>query len=248
MTARATRLTFGFLIALTLAVAVVGRQTVNGQASSKTIWDGVFSAPQAARGRDLFLDNCSECHGPELEGGEHKPLKGAQFWVDWQETTVDYMLRRITKNMPYSDDGSLAGTLGTPAYVDIVAHILNTNGFPAGASDLTPGSSVGIQILKKGGTTELPSNAFVHVVGCLEKGPGADWTLSRGSSPARILEGQTPDGKKPLGDRRYVLKHVSTTLDGTIGHRVTVNAMLMGDAGRDGLNVSQIASVDAVCQ
>ncbi len=96
------------------------------------MWDGVFTAAQAERGRGFYLANCAECHGGNLEGGEKQALKGDRFWADWQETTVDYMLGRISKNMPFSEDGSLAGTLGTPTYVDIVAHILNTNGFPAG--------------------------------------------------------------------------------------------------------------------
>jgi hypothetical protein len=52
--------------------------------------------------------------------------------------------------MPFSEDGSLAGTLGTPTYVDIVAHILNSNGFPSGSSEMTAASSVGVQIVKKG--------------------------------------------------------------------------------------------------
>jgi S-disulfanyl-L-cysteine oxidoreductase SoxD len=248
MTSRARLLTAGFVSAMALSAAILGRQTVNGQSSNRTTWDGVFSEAQAERGQALFVDNCSECHGLELQGGDHKPLKGDRFWTDWQETTVDYLLRRISRNMPYSDDGSLAGTLGMPVYLDIVAHILKTNGFPAGTSDLTAESSVGVQIVKKGGPSELPSNAFVHVVGCLEKGPGVDWTLANGSRPARVLEGQPPDGRKPLGDRRYPLKHVSPAPDHEIGHRVSINATLIGDGGREGLNVTQLVSIDAVCQ
>ncbi len=80
----------------------------------KSVWDGVFTAAQAERGRGFYLANCAECHGGNLEGGEKQALKGDRFWADWQETTVDYMLGRISKNMPFSEDGSLAGTLGTP--------------------------------------------------------------------------------------------------------------------------------------
>ena len=114
-----------------IACAVLGsEQVVNGQAASKSVWDGVFTAAQAERGRGFYLANCSECHGATLEGGEKQALKGDRFWADWQETTVDYMLGRISKNMPFSEDGSLAGTLGTPTYVDIVTHILTRTGFP----------------------------------------------------------------------------------------------------------------------
>ena len=231
-----------------IAFAVVGsEQVVNGQAS-RSVWDGVFTVAQAERGRGFYLANCAECHGGNLEGGEKQSLKGDRFWADWQESSVDYMLGRISKNMPFSEDGSLAGTLGTPTYVDIVAHILNTNGFPAGSGELTAASSAGVQIVKKGGPSELPSDAFAHVVGCLVKGEGREWKLTKGSRPARVFESQTPDVKAPLGDREYTLKFVLTSLDKYIGYRMSVRATLMGEGGRDGLNVRGISPVTAPCE
>ena len=246
------RILVKFATAIFLSVFVVfglfgAAQVVNGQ-SAKTVWDGVFTAAQADRGRGFDLANCAECHGGSLEGGEKQALKGDRFWADWQETTVDYMLGRISKNMPFSEDGSLAGTLGTPTYVDIVAHILNTNGFPAGTSELTSASSAGVQIVKKGGPSELPANSFAHVVGCLAKGEGRDWKLTKGSRPARVFESQTPDVNAPLGDREYTLKFVLTSLDKYAGYRMSVRATLIGEGGRDGLNVRGISPVNATCQ
>ena len=229
-------------------IALLGsEQVVSGQAAAKSVWDGVFTAAQAERGRGFYLANCSECHGATLEGGEKQALKGDRFWSDWQETTVDYMLGRISKNMPFSEDGSLAGTLGTPTYVDIVAHILNTNGFPAGSSELTAASSTGVQIVKKGGPSELPANAFAHIVGCLAKGEGRDWKLTKGSRPARVFEAQSPDVKAPLGDREYTLKFVLTSLDKYVNHRLRVRGLLIGEGGRDGINVSLTESVADSC-
>jgi len=224
-----------------------GGQVVVGQ-SSKTVWDGVFTAAQAERGRGFYLAHCAECHGGTLEGGEKQALKGDRFWADWQESTVDYMLGRISKNMPFSEDGSLAGSLGTATYVDIVAHILSTNGFPAGSSELTAASSAGVQIVKKDGPSELPANAFAHVVGCLAKGEGRDWKLTRGSAPARVFESQTPNPNAPLGDREYTLKFVLQSLDKYVGYRMSVGATLMGDGGKDGLNVRTISPVNATCE
>jgi mono/diheme cytochrome c family protein len=236
-----------FVCAFT-AFTLGGERIASGQGSNKTVWDGVFTAAQAERGRGFYLANCSECHGATLEGGEKQALRGDRFWSDWQETTVDYMLGRISKNMPFSEDGSLAGTLGTPTYVDIVAHILNTNGFPAGASEMTAASIVGVQIVKKGGPSELPANSFAHVVGCLAKGEGRDWKLTRGSRPARVFESQSPDVNAPLGDREYTLKFVLTSLDKYVGYRMSVRATLMGEGGRDGLNVRGISPVNSTCQ
>ena len=236
-----------FLCAFVAFTQFGGEQVVSGQ-TPRTVWDGVFTTAQADRGRGFYLANCAECHGGTLEGGERQALKGDRFWADWQESTVDYMLSRISKNMPFSEDGSLAGTLGMPTYVDIVAHILNTNGFPSGARELTAASSEGVQIVKKGGSAELPANAFAHVVGCLAKGEGRDWKLTRGSRPARVFESQTPDVKAPLGDREYTLKFVLTSLDKYVGYRMSVRATLMGDAGVDGLNVRAISPVSATCE
>jgi len=241
-------LAVGIFLCVFVVVGLLGsEQVVNGQ-TSKSVWDGVFTAAQAERGRGFYLANCSECHGATLEGGEKQALKGDRFWADWQETTVDYMLGRISRNMPFSEDGSLAGTLGIPTYVDIVAHILNTNGFPAGAGELTAASSVGVQIVRKGGPSELPDNSFAHVVGCLVKGEGRDWKLTKGSRPARVLETQSPDVNVPLGDREYNLKFVLTSLDKYVGYRMSVRATLMGEGGRDGLNVRGISPVNATCQ
>jgi S-disulfanyl-L-cysteine oxidoreductase SoxD len=242
------RFSAAILVLAIVVSASLGGEPINGQASGRTVWDGVFTTAQAERGRDLYLDHCADCHGPALEGGEEKALKGERFWTDWQETTVDYLLGRISKNMPYSEDGLLAGSLGMPAYVDVVAHLLRTNDFPAGPDELTAASSVGVQVIKKTGPSELPAHAFAHVVGCLARGPGADWTLTQGSRPVRILDGRPPDEKTPLGDRGYTLKFVTTALDSFIGHRMSVSAALMGEGGREGLNVRRITSIGARCQ
>jgi quinoprotein glucose dehydrogenase len=236
-----------FLCVLVSIAGFGGSQVVNGQAS-QTVWDGVFTATQAERGRGFYLANCAECHGGSLEGGEKQALKGDRFWADWQESTVDYMLGRISKNMPFSEDGSLAGTLGTTTYVDIVAHILNTNGFPTGSTELTAASSVGVQIVKKGGPSELPADAFAHVVGCLTKGEGRDWKLTRGSRPTRVFESQAPNADAPLGDREYTLKFVLQSLDKYAGYRMSVAATLMGEGGEDGLDVRTISPVNATCE
>jgi len=222
-------------------------QPVSGQSGAKTVWDGVFTETQAGRGRTAFLANCAECHGTEMQGREHRPLKGDRFWADWQETTVDYLFGRISKSMPFSEDGSLAGSLGTATYADIVAHILNTNGFPAGANELTEASSTGVQIVRKEGSTELPAGTFVHVVGCLTRGADRAWKLQKGSRPARVFEDQSPNVNAPLGDREYTLKFVLTSLDKYAGYRMSVRASLM-PGGTGDLNVQSISPVNATCE
>jgi len=212
------------------------------------VWNGVFTDAQAQRGRRFYSEHCASCHGANLEGGEYRALQGERFWVAWQDTTVDYLLGRVSTTMPHSEDGSLKGTLGTHVYADIVAHILHANGLPAGTSELTPASSAGIQIVKKDGAGELPSGAFAHVVGCLARGADRSWTLLRSSRPARVMDGRDPDVHAPLGDREYALMFVLTPLDKFVGHRMSVRASLIGEGGTKGLNVSAIRSVSATCE
>jgi mono/diheme cytochrome c family protein len=240
--------TIAFLGAAVISLVAGAEQAVSGQAGSKTVWDGVFTEAQAARGRTLYAQHCAQCHGAGLQGGEYKSLTGDRFWTDYQETTVDYVLGQMSKNMPHSEDGSLKGTLGASVYADIMAHILSANGFPAGTRELAADAVVGVQIVKKEGPGELPAGSLAHVVGCLAKGEGRNWTVQRGSRPVRILSGGAVDASLPLGDRGFSLMFVLTSLDKFVGHKVSVRATLMGEGGVKGLNVQRVESVSATCQ
>ena len=235
-----------FSSALVFSAMLHGSQS-GGPAAARSVWDGVFTEAQAERGRGFFLEHCASCHGAELEGREHKALKGDRFWADWQETTVDYLFDQTRTSMPFSEDGSLAGTLGTRTYADIVAHILHTNGFPAGPGELSLESSAGVQIVRKDGSGELPTGSFAHVVGCLTRGPDRSWRLLKGSRPVRVLNKRPVDVSIPLGDREYTLMFVLTSLDKFAGYRMSVQASLMeGGTGR--LNVRTISAVSVTCE
>ena len=41
---------------------------LQAQAPAKTVWDGVYTEAQAARGRSAYQQHCAECHGGSLEG------------------------------------------------------------------------------------------------------------------------------------------------------------------------------------
>jgi mono/diheme cytochrome c family protein len=231
--------------AIVTAVQAPGGTT---KRAARTVWDGIYTEAQAQRGRGFYAEHCAGCHGANLEGAEHRALTGDRFWTTWQDTTVDLLLTHVSTNMPHSEDGSLKGTLGARVYADIVAHILNSNQFPAGTAELNDASITGVRIVRKDGSGELPAGSLAHVVGCLEKGTGRNWKLVRGSRPARVVEGQAIDRNAPLGDREYTLMFVLTSLDKFVGHRMSVRASLMGEGGTEGLNVTTIESVDATCQ
>jgi hypothetical protein len=247
-TLRAGRLWLPVLLAIFLCSGAWAPSLRSAQAPARTVWDGVFTQQQAGRGEISFLEHCSRCHGSDLEGGEARALKGDRFWNDWKESTVDTLLGRISANMPYSMDGSLAGSLPERTYVDIVALILSRNGFPPGDSELSFDSSTGVQIITQDGPGELPASTLVHVVGCLAPGEEGGWKIVQSSPPVRA-EGDDPEAhaSAPLGDREYALRFVLTSLDRFVGHRVLARGLLIGEGGVDGINLSGVSSIAETC-
>jgi mono/diheme cytochrome c family protein len=230
------------------AVVLAASQAPGG--GKPSVWDGVFTKEQAARGRLHFAQHCATCHADDLKGGEGKPLVGDQFWTDWRETTVDYLLTRIRTSMPRSEDGQLVGTLSASTYEDLVAYILDQNQFPAGARELTQASSTGVQIIRKDGPGALPASTLARIVGCLApRGANREWTLTNGTQPVRVTETDAKaDTSIPLGQRQYALKFVLKSLDKYIGYRMVVTGLLLGDGGVDGVNVSSIDPVSETCK
>ena len=98
----------------------------------------LYTAAQADEGGYIFTHRCAECHGSQLEGLSAPPLKGPDFRRPGRVRDAQTLLTFISLYMPRGNPASL-----TPQeYSDIVAFILQQNGFPAGPSELsadTPG-------------------------------------------------------------------------------------------------------------
>jgi hypothetical protein len=233
-----------------LMISTPGLRAAQAPAAAQpTVWDGVFTAAQADRGKISFSNNCAECHGENLEGGEGKALSGDQFWKDWKESTVAELLTFVRTNMPFDDDGVKKGSLPTTTYVDIVTHILRSNGFPAGMKELTLTSGVGVQIIRKEGPGELSDSTSAHIIGCLApREAGGDWKLVMGTRPTRASSPRpTPDKTVALGTREFQLKFVLLPLTRMVGHRVAVTGLLIGEGGVGGVNVSSVDNVADTC-
>src|SRR5262249_51533698 len=151
-------------------------------AQSKTVWDGVYTEQQAARGALSFATNCARCHGGTTnDGDEGRSLSGERFWKSFRESTVDHLLDYVSRNMP----NGAGGTLSANVYADLVAFILSRNALPPGVSELTKDSAVGVQIIAKSGPGELPDGTLVRVVGCLAAREGGGWILNTATTPER---------------------------------------------------------------
>jgi mono/diheme cytochrome c family protein len=233
---------------LFLASATAGLASAQTSSQRRTVWDGVYTEAQAARGMMAYGQSCAGCHALATEG--KAPLVGDPFWKSFAQKTVSDLLEFVSTYMPNGSPGSLSKN----AYEDIVAFLLKSNGFPAGTTELEgttergPNTIAGVRIVPKDGSTELPANALARVVGCLARS-GADWVVTRATTPERA-EGLAPAGDeatKPLGTRTTALKFVVTRLDSYAGSRVAVTGLLIGADGVDGLNVMAVNRVAPKC-
>jgi cytochrome c len=130
------------VLALVTMAAAMGwwSGVANAQTGGRTVWDGVYSAAQAERGKNLYAGACAGCHGRTLEGGHifgsrtrsAPALRGDAFLSIWNGLPTGELFSRISKTMPLDHPGSLSDEDNT----DIVGFILQTNGFPVGSRDL----------------------------------------------------------------------------------------------------------------
>ena len=117
--------THWFILAMLIALPA-SAQTVS-------IWDGVYSEDQAARGNTGFAAHCANCHGGNLGGtGEAPALAGPQFLSDFDGLSLGDLFDRIRTTMPQDNPASLR----RDAYADILAFLLKANGLPSGTKEL----------------------------------------------------------------------------------------------------------------
>jgi cytochrome c len=119
-------------------------------AADRTVWDGVYTTAQATRGKAIYSAECQKCHGENLSGGfdaaEQVPaLKREDFGLTRRDLNNLYGF--VLESMPRDEPGNLSAGNA----VDVIAYILQQNGFPAGGTDLVPDASLleAILIVKK---------------------------------------------------------------------------------------------------
>ena len=101
----------------------------------QSVWDGVYTDAQAARGERTYGRSCEQCHGPDLAGDpvmEIPALSLDSFMTSWSGKSVNVLFETVKRAMPKDKPGSL----GTGAYVDVVAYLLQANKFPSGVREL----------------------------------------------------------------------------------------------------------------
>jgi len=126
----------GLLVVCLLAGAaiLVRASDASNQTPPRTTRDKVYSKEQAARGAAQFAKVCAACHDPSKAIADKMPgppLVGekSKFLENWKDRTLGEMFTTILTTMP--NDGS--AVLTESQAVDLIAHILQANGFPDGA-------------------------------------------------------------------------------------------------------------------
>ncbi len=111
---------------LALAAAIAAQ-------TPRTVWDGIYTEEQAARGETIYAERCAKCHGDTLAGQEAAPaLTGATFYSNWEGEALEPLFDRIRSTMPQDKPGSLSRAQNA----DILAHMLHAGGYPSGSTPL----------------------------------------------------------------------------------------------------------------
>jgi Cytochrome C oxidase, cbb3-type, subunit III len=119
-------------------IALLARSTFAAESTTAvtSTADGIFTIEQADTGKRAFTENCSSgCHRSNLTGVQSVPaLAGDAFVARWEGLTVGALFQKIRRTMPQSRPQSLSDS----TYIDIIAFILDANGYPSGKRRLVP--------------------------------------------------------------------------------------------------------------
>lgn len=237
-------------------VSTAWAETEGDKAGDSKIWNGVYTAAQAERGKADFDKSCSNCHNADLNGGPRAPaLRGDRFMRDWVNGSAEVLFAKVRDTMP----ANYPETVSDEIKIDILAYLLEQNAFPAGKTELKLDDKEleDIQIVPKG--EQAAANfALVRMVGCLAEGPagkgGVQWTLNQTTEPAITRdETATPASlqdaaAKPLGAGTYELVSAAAFKpDAHKGQKVEARGLLYRDAGRNVLNLTSLENAGSAC-
>ena len=237
--------------ALALTVVLTAPTAVLAQSPDiERIWTGAYTEAQADRGKQIFEKSCATCHGPALAGANGPSLRGDRFLKAWDFRTVDMLFTKIRDTMPPNAFNSVNNDMK----LDLIAFLLQQNGFPAGPEELKIESKLDQLPIVKKGTRELPNFVLVRVTGCLQQASDGKWILTKASDPM-LAQDKFPnpglsravlDG--PLGNGAFVLVSTSAFHPSSLnGSRVEARGLLYREPGENRLNLSSLASLSSSC-
>jgi mono/diheme cytochrome c family protein len=221
-----------------------------GRAADKTVLDAVYSSDQATRGQAAYTASCSSCHLDDLTA-YRGALRGKAFVEIFQGDTLDSLFRLTKTTMPRDAPASLRDE----TYLDIIAYVLQVNGFPSGREDLKLDSLNNIQIVGKTGMKPVPNFALAAVIGCLSEGPGDNWTLTRATEPTKTNNPDSVSAAElkafqatPLGKQKFHLLDTGYFQPASHkNHKIAVKGFLIRHAEGDEINVTSLQMLASNC-
>jgi mono/diheme cytochrome c family protein len=238
------------VFAAVLAAGFVDR-TVRAQENVKTVADGVYSEAQATRGAASYDTSCSGCHRADLGGGNGPALRGERFARIFAGKDLKTFYTKIATTMPRG----AAASLGDAVYLDIVAHVLRENGFPAGDGELAAEALSGVQVLPGREKPPPPVGdfSFVEVVGCFMPGPDNTWLLTNASEPVALaVTGpqvrQTEASDRPPGTQVFrLLDAMAYNPESHKGKKMYVKGLLIRLPGEQRMTISALETIAPSC-
>jgi len=229
------------MVAVLFVVAAAAGATVAAGAD-KTVWDGVYTDAQAARGQAAFDSRCRQCHRSGFFQG---------FIERWREDKLSGIFNFISTRMPLDNPGSAR----PDQYLDIITYFLSLNNLPTGTEELTPAALGAVQVQRKDGPAPLPDDVIVRVVGCLTQGADNAWTLTMASEPGRTREPTASteaelksSAAQPLGTRTFPLPDAgSRSPDTHKGHKVEAKGFVDRKPAGDRLLLTALQTVAPSC-
>lgn len=122
------------IFATALWAAALVSVTVAGQ--EKSVNDGVYTAAQASRGESGFAASCTACH-------DTARFMGKDFLATWTGKPLYVLYDHVHTTMPEDNPASLL----PQEYADILAFLLQLNGYPEGIQEL-PGSPDALKAIR----------------------------------------------------------------------------------------------------
>jgi cytochrome c5 len=234
-----------------LALLVAGRIIGLAQESPKTVGSGVYTDEQALRGALTYERSCSGCHRADLGGSSAPPLTGERFNRNFAGKDLKALFTKISTTMPRGD----AGVLGEDVYLDVVAHILRENGFPAGSQELETDALEGVRVLsaKEKPPPPMGDFSYVEVVGCLTPGTDGTWMLTRASAPTVATPPAVPSAvstppAKALGTETFhLLDAMAYAPQSHKGHKMYVRGLLIKLPTEQRMTISSLDMIAPAC-
>ena len=218
---------------------------VRAQNPEPRIWQGVYSTAQAERGKTSFNSSCLRCHGDKLQGNTAPALSGDRFFTTWGSEPIASLFAKIRDTMP----PNFGTSIDDQTKLDIVAYILQTNGYPGGPGELTQNGNdlATAQILKKGEQALVQNFSLVQTVGCLGRGPDNTWVLTRTSDPlvtrddAASAQSLASAATRPLGTRTFrLLSAKPFSPESHQGHKMEARGLIYSEAGDERLTLTSL--------